>query len=90
MAGIIEGLARVCQTAGNGEIVTPLLLLQVPNTPNPREIGIALQTIFDQWSELDENAVAHVFGEHKSLEFGPYTIPYIEPQRVQNDKWCVC
>lgn len=82
-----KGWHEYAKQQGNGEFVTPLLLLQVPNTPNPREIGIALQTIFDQWSELDENAVAHVFGEHKSLEFGPYTIPYIEPQRVQNDKW---
>lgn len=72
---------------GEGETVTPLMLLQVPNTPNPRDIGKALRTIFDQWPDIDENSVAHVFGEHKALEFGPYTIPYIEPQRVQNDTW---
>jgi hypothetical protein len=81
------GWHEYAKQQGDGETVTPLMLLQVPNTPNPREIGKALKTIFDQWPDVDENAVAHVFGEHKPLDFGPYTIPYIEPQRVQNDTW---
>ena len=63
------------------------MVLQVPNTPSANDIGRTLKTIFDQWPDLDENSVAHVFGEHKPMEFGPYTVPYIEPQRVQNDTW---
>lgn len=69
----------------NGESVTPLMVLQVPNTPNPNEIGRALETIFQQWPELPETSVAHVFGEHKTQKFGKYSVPYIEPQRVQDD-----
>jgi type III restriction enzyme len=69
----------------NSEIVLPLLVLQVPNTPNPSDIGRALDTIFEQLRELDETSVAHVFGEHKTLKFGKYSVPYIEPQRVQED-----
>lgn len=69
----------------NGETVLPLMVLQVPNTPNPADIGRALDTIFEQWRDLRETSVAHVFGEHKTQTFGKYSVPYIEPQRVQGD-----
>lgn len=71
----------------SSETVTPLLVLQVPNTPNPNDIGRALYTIFQQYPGLSETSVAHVFGEHKTQKFGEYSVPYIEPQRVQNDTW---
>ncbi|MBS0632446.1 MAG: DEAD/DEAH box helicase family protein [Verrucomicrobia bacterium] len=69
----------------NCETVLPLMVLQVPNTPNPNDIGLALDTIYLQWPDLSETSVAHVFGEHKTLKFGKYSVPYIEPQRVQDD-----
>jgi len=69
----------------NSETVLPLMVLQVPNTPNPNDIGRALDTIFKQWPELPETSVAHVFGEHKTQVFGKYSVPYVEPQRVQDD-----
>lgn len=69
----------------NGETVLPLMVLQAPNTPNPSDIGRALETIFQAWPELPETTVAHVFGEHKAQRFGNYVVPYIEPQRVQDD-----
>jgi len=72
---------------GSGESVHPLMVLQVPNKPNHNEIGRALQTIFQHWPEVTENHVAHVFGEHKTQAFGNYSVPYIEPQRVQDDTW---
>ncbi|RYG98192.1 MAG: type III restriction endonuclease subunit R [Alphaproteobacteria bacterium] len=69
----------------NGETVLPLMVLQVPNTPNPHDIGHTLDTIFQQWPDLPECSVAHVFGEHKTQIFGKHSVPYIEPQRVQDD-----
>lgn len=69
----------------NSETVLPLMVLQAPNTPNPNDIGRALDTIFQQWPDLPETSVAHVFGEHKTQKFGKYSVPYIEPQRVQDD-----
>ena len=63
------------------------MVLQVPNTPNPNDIGRALDTIFQQWPDLPETSVAHVFGEHSTQQFGKYSVPYIEPQRVQDDTW---
>jgi type III restriction enzyme len=76
--------ARQQQT---GETVLPLMVLQVPNTPNPNDIGRTLDTIFQHWSELPEKSVAHVFGEHTTQTFGRYSVPYIQPQRVQDDTW---
>jgi hypothetical protein len=72
---------------GSAETVTPLMVLQTPNTPSHNDIGRALDTIFQQWPELPAESVAHVFGEHKTQKFGNHTVPYIEPQRVQNDTW---
>lgn len=79
--------ARYTEQQDPDESVLPLMVLQVPNTPNPKDIGRALQTIFQHWPDLPETSVAHVFGEHTTQIFGNYTVPYIEPQRVQNDKW---
>lgn len=69
------------------ESVEPLMVLQVPNTPDPDEIGRSLDTIFQQWPELPRDTVAHVFGEHSTQIFGGYTVPYISPQRVQDSTW---
>ena len=71
----------------SGESVLPLMVLQSPNTPNPNDIGRALDTIFQYWPDLPETCVAHVFGEHKTQKFGKYSVPYIEPQRVQDETW---
>jgi type III restriction enzyme len=72
---------------GTGATVLPLMVFQVPNTPNHNDIGGLLDTIFHQWPELQETCVAHVFGEHTTQTFGKYSVPYIPPQRVQNDTW---
>jgi hypothetical protein len=71
----------------SGRSVLPLLVLQVPNTPNPNDIGRTLDTIFQQWPDVSETSVAHVFGEHTTLTFGKYSVPYIQPQRVQDETW---
>jgi hypothetical protein len=51
-------------------VVVPLMVLQVPNTPNPDDIGRALDTIFERYPELPSASVAHVFGEHTTQRFG--------------------
>lgn len=67
--------------------VTPLMVLQVPNTPDPKDIGQALATIFQQWPDAPSDCVAHVFGEHSPQQFGPYKVPYISPELVQDASW---
>jgi hypothetical protein len=63
------------------------MVLQVPNTPDPDDIGRSLDTIFRQWPELPTDSVAHVLGEHTTQRFGVHDVPYVEPQRVQQDTW---
>lgn len=67
--------------------VVPLMVLQVPNTPDSAEIGRALDTIYERYPELPSSSVAHVFGEHTTQRFGNRDVPYIEPQRVQDSTW---
>lgn len=68
---------------GQGETVQPLMVLQVPNNPDPNEIGRWLDTIFETWPDLAQDSVANVLGEHRTEQFGSYSVPYIEPERVQ-------
>lgn len=68
-------------------VVVPLMVLQVPNTPDPNEIGRALDTIFERYPALPATSVAHVFGDHTTQRFGNRDVPYIEPQRVQDSTW---
>jgi hypothetical protein len=67
--------------------VMPLMVLQVPNSPDHREIGKWLDTILHQWPELPHECIANVFGEHKTEVFGSHTVPYIAPERVQDSEW---
>lgn len=67
--------------------VVPLMVFQVPNTPDPYEVGRALDTIFERYPELPDACVAHVFGDHTTQRFGNRDVPYIEPQRVQESTW---
>ena len=80
-----EEWAHYAAEQGGGQSVTPLMVLQVPNAPNPRLIGQWLGTILEEWPELPETAIAHVLGEHSTQTFGPYKVPYIAPERVQQD-----
>lgn len=68
---------------GDGGKVTPLMVLQVPNSPNKEDVGTWLQTIFDTWPELPRDSVFNVFGEHKTENYGGHSVPYIVPERVQ-------
>ncbi|GAA4045759.1 DEAD/DEAH box helicase family protein [Agromyces indicus] len=66
------------------EPVVPLLVLQVPNKPDPEAMARALDVIFDEWRELPPDGIAHVFGEHTQQVFGPHAVPYVSPERVQD------
>lgn len=71
----------------DADIVKPLMVLQVPNTPDPNEIAGWLDTIFETWPDLPRDSVANVFGEHATETFGGHEVPYIAPERVQQDEW---
>jgi type III restriction enzyme len=84
---ISEAWADYCKTQGDTESVVPLMVLQVPNSPDHAEIGGAIDTILARWPELPTGCLANVFGEHKTETFGRHSVPYIEPQRVQESSW---
>jgi type III restriction enzyme len=79
--------AAYAQEQGDGDPVLPLMVFQVPNSPDPNDIGRALDTIYERWPELPDEAIAHVLGDHTAQTFGRYTVPYISPERVQDSTW---
>lgn len=76
--------AEYAVAQNEAEAVRPLLVLQVPNKPSPAEMAAALDVIRDEWPELDTDAFAHVFGDHTAQTFGPHSVPYISPERVED------
>lgn len=71
---------------GESGKVTPLMVLQVPNTPSAADVGAWLKVIFDTWPELPHDCVYNVFGEKKTENFGGYAAPYVAPERVQESE----
>jgi type III restriction enzyme len=67
------------------ETVEPLLVIQTPNTPNPDDVGIAIDTICAEYPGLTASSVRHVLGDHSTQRFGAWEVDWIEPQRVQED-----
>lgn len=81
-----DAWAKYARQQESSEVV-PLLVFQVPNMPDPNEVGRWLDTLFARYPELPADCVANVFGEHSTQHFGQYEVPYIEPQRVQDSAW---
>lgn len=79
--------AEYAKQQDDSRTVLPLMVLQVPNTPDHSEIGKWLDTIFDRWPDMPHDCIANVFGEHKTEVFGSRTVPYIQPERVQESDW---
>lgn len=82
-----QAWAEYAKQQEEAHVVLPLMVLQVPNTPDPNDIGRALDTIYKQWPELPGGSVAHVFGEHTTQRFGNREVTYISPERVQDSTW---
>lgn len=80
---ISQAWADYSKQQDEADTVQPLMVLQVPNSPDHNEIGVWLETVFKAWPELPTDSVYNVFGEHKAEAFGSYNAPYIQPERVQ-------
>lgn len=87
LKAITEAWVEYAKQQNDPYRVIPLMVLQVPNTPDPNDIGRALDTIYQQWPEIPSSCVAHVFGEHTTQQFGNCLVPYISPERVQESTW---
>ena len=66
------------------QTVVPLLVVQVPNRPSNELLVSAFKTISETWPELPPDAMAHVFGDHSTIELGGFTVPHIAPETVQD------
>ena len=64
--------------------MVPLLVVQVPNTPRDELLVSAFKTIKETWPELRPDAMAHVFGDHTTIELAGFTVPHIAPETVQD------
>lgn len=84
---ITEAWAAYADAQGDTTKVKPLMVLQVPDAPNPDDIGNWLDVILTRFPDLPNGSIANVFGEHQTETFGGHRVPYIEPQRVQQDDW---
>lgn len=82
-----EAWTEYAKQQEDAHTVIPLMVLQVPNTPDPNDIGRALDTIYQQWPELPSGSVAHVLGEHTTQQYGNRNVPYISPELVQESTW---
>lgn len=67
--------------------VVPLMILQVPNTPDHNQIGEYLNIIFKNCPDIIIDNVANVFGGGSHQQFGRHDVPYISPERVQESDW---
>jgi type III restriction enzyme len=84
---ISNAWVEYAQEQGEANLVIPLMVLQVPNSPDHKEIGTWLDVIFERWPELPHDCLANVFGEHRKETFGSRSAVYIEPERVQESEW---
>ena len=82
-----DAWAEYAKQQVDAQAVIPLMVLQVPNTPNPNDIGRALDTIYLQWPDLPSGSVAHVLGDHTTQQYGNRAVPHISPERVQDATW---
>lgn len=83
-----EAWREYAASQGDSNLVQPLLVVQLGDKPTDEDLSRTLTTIFKAWPELPENSVANVFGEHQDLNVAGYRVPYLEPQRVQDQTWC--
>lgn len=87
LRNISEAWANYAQEQGESDTVKPLMVLQVPNSPDPNEISTWLDAIYAEWPDLPHDCIANVLGEHRTETFGSRSVPYIEPERVQESDW---
>lgn len=92
-----HAVARTVETSGlwaghhrtqdaSGPLVLPLLVVQMPNTPTDDQLADTVTTVLQEWPELGADNIAHVFGDHATLQVGPHEISYVAPQDVEESR----
>ncbi|WP_248761337.1 DEAD/DEAH box helicase [Pseudarthrobacter sp. SSS035] len=65
--------------------VLPALVIQVPNTPSDDEMASIIGVVLESWPGLKTHNICHTFGDHNVLNVGNYSIPYSNPEDIQDD-----
>lgn len=89
VASITDVTARwnaYCDAQGIEEDrVTPLLVWQVANNPDPQHMADCLDAIYEAWGPgLEPSTIANVFGEWRTENYGRHEVAYIKPENVQD------
>ena len=85
-----EAWAEYATQQESGETVLPLMVLQVPNTPDPNDIGRALDTIFQQWPDLPETSRGARVRRTHDADFGKYPCPTSRRNACRIDTGSAC
>lgn len=89
-AGMHDAWTRYCrdERMDQDSFVTPLMILQVQNTPDGVEIERHIETILRVCEDrMNVENIFNVFGEHQTEMFGRFCIDYIRPELIQNDPY---
>jgi hypothetical protein len=78
-----ERWREYCASEAIADSVIPLMVLQVPNTPNNDQIGAALDAIQAVLPGINSKSVGHVLSEGRIEVFGKWEVPWVQPQRVE-------
>lgn len=65
--------------------VLPAIVIQVANTPSAEELSSVIEVVLDSWPGLKTRNICHTFGDHSVLNVGSYSIPYSNPEDIQDD-----
>jgi len=81
--------ATYCAEQGIEPPVVPLLVVQVPNAPSEAELKRYVSTIQEEWrrlstSDLDGDAMVHVFSDHADMDLAGRTVRHVEPETIQD------
>jgi len=65
--------------------VLPAMVIQVANTPSDEELSSVISVVLESWPGLKTHNICHTFGDHSVLNVGSYSIPYSNPEDIQDD-----
>lgn len=67
-------------------LVTPILVIQVPNSPSAEALRELLDDVFEDWPGISDQNVVNTFADHTTLRLGSYNIRYSKPEEIQDDE----
>lgn len=80
---------RYCksESASEGTSVKPLMILQIPNTPNPDDVGRWINVVLEECSDvlLNSEGVCNVLEGGREQVFGKHAVSYASPEVIQEE-----